>query len=103
MWSVVALWRTGEMHAQRCFALMSNRVTRLASNIKTSSIFRHPRRLAGGLGGQGREARAPKKKKGGPAVVAPPQDDRYLSHPSLQAAALVACLQSQVMPQVTIP
>ena len=44
--------------------------------------LRRPRKLAGGLGGQGREAKAPKKKKGGPAVpVLPPPDDRYLLTP----------------------
>lgn len=37
--------------------------------------FRRPRKFAGGLGGQGREAKAPKKKgQAGPG--GPPMDDR---------------------------
>ena len=47
--------------------------------VGTSSFSRRPRKLAGGLGGQGREAKAPKKKKGQAATVTlpAPVDDRY--------------------------
>ena len=37
MWSVVALWRTGELHAQHCFAPLRNCITHLASNVPAPS------------------------------------------------------------------